>query len=527
MSPLLQMILGGLATKAFNKTETGQQLDEGVNSLLDYLKNNILGGDSEPQEGLLSTNQSFIPQEQQDLGGFTRTADGTTNVIPAMPMVTERKVVDYNAPTTQSPVMNLSNQDSMTPEQVNKYSNMSDTVGNYDTTLEDIMNKNLNSTSPAADAFSRGSQEMNLAKEEPSLLDKMGQGVNDFNSGLKETVSDLGSGIGDFFNEERMARMTIALNSMRLNPDPNIAKSMELKLDRLQKNKGSTKTAQALRAMGREDLAKMVESGQIDAKTAITIAYKKGSAFEEKLEFIEGKTPEELARYKDLGILGGGTTINMGNDKYYDAIGKDIATMQSTHRERGELATSSLNALNELNTAIVNFGETGPDEYTKQKLRVMASKYGMGSLIDESKMSNGQYVEAIKNRMVAEELRRNKGPQTDFDAKFAGTYIPGLGTSTEANKALMNYSKSISLQQTIFSNMSASIRLSDFDNAQNTIREIDQLSLMSPGAMERNDGTWITFNEFFNSDLEQIKSMSAQERLQEWSNRYKQRMGFK
>ena len=64
MSPLLEMILSGLATKAFNKTETGQQLDEGVNSLLDYLKNNILGGDSEPQEGLLSTNQSFIPQEQ-------------------------------------------------------------------------------------------------------------------------------------------------------------------------------------------------------------------------------------------------------------------------------------------------------------------------------------------------------------------------------------------------------------------------------------------------------------------------------
>ena len=518
MSPLLQMILGGLATKAFSKTETGQQLDEGVNSLLDYLKNNILGGDSEPQEGLLSTNQSFIPQEQQDLGGFTRTADGTTNVIPAMPMVTERKVVDYNAPTTQSPVMNLSNQDSMTPEQVNKYSNMSDTVGNYDTTLEDIMNKNLNSTSPAADAFSRGSQEMNLAKEEPSFIDTAMDKVSDASSDM------WGSTFGD---ESWRLRKALALNSMRLNPDQGLAKSMETRLEGLRKNKQANKTAQALRAMGREDLAKMVESGQIDAKTAITIAYKKGSAFEEKLEFIEGKTPEELARYKDLGILGGGTTINMGNDKYYDAIGKDIATMQSTHRERGELATSSLNALNELNTAIVNFGETGPDEHTKQKLRVMASKYGMGSLIDESKMSNGQYVEAIKNRMVAEELRRNKGPQTDFDAKFAGTYIPGLGTSTEANKALMNYSKSISLQQTIFSNMSASIRLSDFDNAQNTIREIDQLSLMSPGAMERNDGTWITFNEFFNSDLEQIKSMSAQERLQEWSNRYKQRMGFK
>ncbi len=332
----------------------------------------------------------------------------------------------------------------------------------------------------------------------------------------------------DFFNEERMARMTIALNSMRLNPDPNIAKSMELKLDRLQKNKGRNATVQKLREKGRNDLADAVESGALKATDAWTLAFKAPSTFQEKLDFIKDKTPEEIQFYKDSGVLGGGgTTINMGNEKYYDAIGKDIATMQATHRERGELARSSLNALNELNTAISSFGETGPDAETKQRLRTLAAKLGMESLIDVNKLSDGQYVEAIKNRMVAEELRRNKGPQTDFDAKFAGTYIPGLGTSTEANNALMNYSKSISLQQTIFSNMSNNIRLSDFDDAKKTIQAIDQLALMSPGAMERPDGSWITFNEFFNADIEQIKNMSAQERLQEWSNRYKQRMGFK
>ena len=63
----------------------------------------------------------------------------------------------------------------------------------------------------------------------------------------------------DFFgDEERMARMTIALNSMRLNPDPNIAKSMELKLDRLQKNKGLTSGIKWLRkyALSQTDPAK-------------------------------------------------------------------------------------------------------------------------------------------------------------------------------------------------------------------------------------------------------------------------------
>mgnify|MGYP001568570999 CR=1 FL=1 len=51
----------------------------------------------------------------------------------------------------------------------------------------------------------------------------------------------------DFFNEERMARMTIALNSMRLNPDPNIAKSMENKLESLSKRKGANRSVQWLR----------------------------------------------------------------------------------------------------------------------------------------------------------------------------------------------------------------------------------------------------------------------------------------
>jgi hypothetical protein len=330
-----------------------------------------------------------------------------------------------------------------------------------------------------------------------------------------------GSGFTGLFDDpERMARMTIALNSMRLNPDDNIAKSMENKLEAIRQDKMGNKSVATLRKMAENpnitetekarliSLADLVANGGMLGTDALKEAFKRES---------------------------GGVNINMGEGEYHKVIMKDVANMQSTHRERGELARSSLNALNELNTAITNFGETGPDAETKQKIRVLASKYGLGHLIDENKMSDGQYVEAIKNRMVAEELRQNKGPQTDFDAKFAGTYIPGLGTSTEANKALMNYSKSISLQQTIFSTMSADIRISDAKAAIATIREIDQLALMTPGAMEKNDGTWMTFNEFFNSKITlnldgkevNMSDLSAIERLKLWSNQYKKRMGFK
>ena len=67
--------------------------------------------------------------------------------------------------------------------------------------------------------------------EEPGFFDKIGSGMSDF-----------------FGDEERMARMTIALNSMRLNPDPNIAKSMENKLESIRKRKGANRSVDWLRA---------------------------------------------------------------------------------------------------------------------------------------------------------------------------------------------------------------------------------------------------------------------------------------
>ena len=77
--------------------------------------------------------------------------------------------------------------------------------------------------------------------EEPSFFDNIGSGISDF-----------------FGDEERMARMTIALNSMRLNPDPNIAKSMENKIESLRKRKGLTSGVKWIRqyAMKQTDPAK-------------------------------------------------------------------------------------------------------------------------------------------------------------------------------------------------------------------------------------------------------------------------------
>ena len=65
---------------------------------------------------------------------------------------------------------------------------------------------------------------------EPNFLEKAGSGIKDY-----------------FGSEENMANLAIGLNSMRLNPDANLAKSMENKLTRLGKNKEANRSVTWLR----------------------------------------------------------------------------------------------------------------------------------------------------------------------------------------------------------------------------------------------------------------------------------------
>jgi len=72
-------------------------------------------------------------------------------------------------------------------------------------------------------------------------------------------MSKMGDGISDFWNDEaKMANLAIGLNSMRLNPDANLAKAMQTKIDGLQKKKGLTSGVKWLRqyAMKQTDPAK-------------------------------------------------------------------------------------------------------------------------------------------------------------------------------------------------------------------------------------------------------------------------------
>jgi hypothetical protein len=153
-----------------------------------------------------------------------------------------------------------------------------------------------NMASGASDAAWNSQAEQRTPVEEPGFMSKIGDGISDF-----------------WNDEEKMANLAIGLNSMRLNPDANLAKAMQTKIDRLQKTKGNNQTAEELRKMGRVDLADLVEKGVMDGKTAYSLAFKPPSALQEKIDLYT-KDPEAWAQMEKAGVVGGsGTTINMGN----------------------------------------------------------------------------------------------------------------------------------------------------------------------------------------------------------------------
>jgi hypothetical protein len=95
--------------------------------------------------------------------------------------------------------------------------------------------------------------------EAPGLLSRLGRGALD---ALQDPV--------------RNAQIVAALNSMRLNPDPNLVKSVQARADRVQTSRQqaqqANRTVQYLKNMGRTDLAQAVELNPSMAKDALTLA---------------------------------------------------------------------------------------------------------------------------------------------------------------------------------------------------------------------------------------------------------------
>ena len=145
----------------------------------------------------------------------------------------------------------------------------------------------------------------------------------------------MGGGIKDYLSDpSNRARLAVAFNSMRLNPDQNIAAMAQSRIDQERVKRGANRTAEQFRAMGREDIANMIEQNPSMALD-LTKAYyssqlKSPSAFSEKVKALSAFMPEKDA--VKIAASSGGTTVNMpsvgsipaGYQAIYDDAGRVV-----------------------------------------------------------------------------------------------------------------------------------------------------------------------------------------------------------
>jgi hypothetical protein len=72
--------------------------------------------------------------------------------------------------------------------------------------------------------------------------------------------------------------LALAANSLRMNPDPNIATMVQARQERRGEERTNNRTAQWLASQGRDDLAQALMTGALDAKTAVATALQKPNA---------------------------------------------------------------------------------------------------------------------------------------------------------------------------------------------------------------------------------------------------------
>ena len=133
----------------------------------------------------------------------------------------------------------------------------------------------------------------------------------------QEQAQPQGGGFKNFVtNPDFLDTLAIGFGGMTLRPNTGVIEAaqsrMKSRAASRQDAQTRNKTVAWLRANGREDLAGAVESGSIDGKTAVTLAYQEPkdsrTALQQNYEYAiaQGMTPEQARQW-----VSSGTTINM------------------------------------------------------------------------------------------------------------------------------------------------------------------------------------------------------------------------
>ena len=323
---------------------------------------------------------------------------------------------------------------------------------------------------------------------------------------------------GYFGNRENMVRLALAFNSMRLTPDQGLAAALSAEQKDLRAQRittaNATRTAQVLKAK-HPKLAALLEQGVIDAKTAIQLTYKNPTELNQMIELMS-TNPEMFRKLAQAGAFGG--DVDLGQGALQDEQAKRTLNARDALLEGGVKAQNLMQQLTRFQMLSEGM-ETGPLEDRLQALRQFGASIGVP--VDMDALSQGQSLRAASLQLVADQLRQNKGPQTNFDAEFTLNFVVGLQNTAEANREILNYMNSANRLMTIYGEEATKMPMS-VQEATKYINDLQNAQMKTPAASKFN-GEWITFDEYYRTAKQANRSMSDFEIVQMWRKEHEEK----
>ena len=320
------------------------------------------------------------------------------------------------------------------------------------------------------------------------------------------------------------ARLAMALNTMRLEPDPNLATALQARATGVQERRTqarqANRTAEYFRKQGQTELADLIEDNPDIASAAVTAMFKEPATDPSILReyaFARKQNPE-LSYEQFLAMKrSAGAQVTVAGDPPRDfaaeAYAKEIPARFNLIVDRGTSARRQLSDMSVLSN-LLEGTDTGGSAQTKQSVMQFADRLGIP--VNESQLANYQSIQALSSRLVAEELRLNKGPQTDFDAEFTGKFLPGLGQKPESNRNIIGYMNSRNLLDALLGKYVTDKR--KYTTADTALLGEVEGYRQSLGSVVKVDGAFVTFEEFYNSN--RAEGESDEEILKQWAEEH-------
>ena len=243
--------------------------------------------------------------------------------------------------------------------------------------------------------------------------------------------------------------LALAANSLRMNPDPNIATMVQARQERRGEKATANRTAQWLASQGRDDLAQALMTGALDAKTAVatalTPAADNRTAMIQNYEYwlTQGKTPEEAQALARAGA--GGTTVTTAlpeQEKAYDkGMGEWAVKTYTGLQDAAASAGDQIANLSRMETLMSdpNFRSgTGTDAIVSMQKLVEA----LGG--NPADVGSIEAFRAASTQAVMASLGGSLGAGfSNADRDFVMSMTANLDNSVQGNKMILSAQKKI------------------------------------------------------------------------------------